>query len=320
VIASEVLTAVHHPHRATLRSVPDPRMGVSAPARRIVVPVANLRDPEQVTPTATWFARQLRRPMELVTVIGTDNSLDEAARALGAATDRLHGASGQPVSGRLIISDETAAAVVEACRDRLVVMETSASPFRDRHVVGSHAARILARSTQPVVMVGPAVDSVAEPAVDSITVALSGDSECLSSLPVARTLSAAMGLKIRNIHVLEPTDDHVMVDAAGQARLWFPDRLHTSVPVEIQTGSDIDAVLADVTETSLLVMGSHARCGLRRMAEGSAAFDVVEHARGPVVLIGPQRRELPKVPPIAFSELTYTPLTYTPGKWAERQR
>jgi len=265
----------------------------------IAVPVAAGADLSRVVPVAAWFAERLGRPIEVVTVVGTNGDITSAFSDLIRATERLSERSRRRLRGRLLISDEQTSTVLEACRDRLVVMETSASAVNHRQYVGSYASAIVGRSTAPVVVVGPGVDSSDKPDFDSMVVAL-GSPDGGSFLPLAQRLAKSLELELRALHVVE------------------------------DPGSTVEQTLIEAADTSLLVMATRNRSVMKRLEEGSVSFSVVGAATKPVVLVGPHVGKLspatPRIPVILptsgtpddaiaavqsasgpFNEITYTP-------------
>lgn len=257
-------------------------------ASAIVTPVVSARDVERVARTAAWFSERLHRAIEVVRVIDETHDRSEVMEEMAEATERLGRITSHPVRCRVVVDENPAAAMLEIAQDRLVCMPTSATPFKRRHFVESHAAALLDRTTQPVILIGPHLDADKEVDFEDIAVALAGDEDCLDVLPAARQLADDTGLGLRLIHVREHHDDHVMLDKAGQARLWFPGRLHSSLAVDLIDNVRTPDGLAAEAGPSLLMMATHARCGLERIAEGSVTFDTIAAAAGPIMVVGPR--------------------------------
>lgn len=269
----------------SLESV-EPASGVS---QAILAPVVSSHDAERILSTVAWFSRSLERGVEFVTVIDEAEDRGETFTELAAVADRLGKLTRQPVTCRVIVDADPAAVVLAVATDRLVCMPTSATPFKRGHFVESYAAALLNQTTQPVILVGPQAAVGPHVRFEDIVIAVAGDEECLDVLPVGRRFADQTGLDVRLVHVLEENDEHVVVDPDGRARLWFPGSLHTSLNVELLAGTESTAqVLAPASEHSILMMATHARCGLERIAQGSIAFDTIAHARAPVVVVGPK--------------------------------
>jgi len=261
-------------------------------ARAIVVPVKVAADAQKILGVVEACALSLNRPVEFVSVVDETWDVAQAAADLADVAEDLAQRILDPVRCRLVVSDDPAAVVMDLGADRVVVMPTSATPFRGDHFVGSYAAGLLARSTEPVILVGPEVDEARFGTFTDMVVPLGSDSDCLGVLPVAYAWASQLGLPVRLVHVREENEDQLLVDSDGHARLWFPDELHTSLSVEARDATDTPDVLVELSQTSLVMMATHARCGLARVAEGSILFDTVARSTAPVVATGPRISEV----------------------------
>jgi nucleotide-binding universal stress UspA family protein len=58
-----------------------------------------------------------------------------------------------------------------------------------------------------------------------------------------------------------------------------------TVTSDVRVGPVAQAILDDVQEGDLIVMGSHGRSGLRRWVLGSVAEEVLRHAKVPVLMV-----------------------------------
>lgn len=270
--------------------------GAEAPSEDLLVPLRDLNDADRVGSTVEYFSRKMSRPVEFLTVIDTETDLEATVRELGQIATRFQnqGMNGQAepgeqreASARVVVSNNPAADFLVCCCHRLVCMPTSATPFANGRFVGSYASALLARSDQPAILVGPMVDGGEPVDFDDMILALSGDEQCLSLLPAARSLAEALGLPVRNVHVIEERDDQVVANAQGELRLWFPDALFSTVAIEPVAAEDVGSGLAQYSNRSLLAVATHARTGLARLAEGSRTFDAVGASTRPVVVVGP---------------------------------
>ena len=134
---------------------------------------------------------------------------------------------------------------------------------------------------------------------DKIVVTLDGSAYSECALPPAEALAHSLGVKIVLLHVVpypDVQDGGVEFDYGARAREYLSSvaqRIRDAGPevleVEIEVpwgdvvGTIVDYVEAD--EQTLLVMASHGRKGLTRLAFGSVAEGVLHKARSTPTLV-----------------------------------
>lgn len=256
-----------------------------SPDGTLVIPLRHAGQVGQVAGPAVAVADALGLSIEVLSVIGPDDDSTSHLHRLVDAALELSEASALACAVRVVVSDDVAETVIAECAGRLVCMATSASPHRDRHYVGSHAAALLAESTAPVLLIGPSVDTDAE--ATEVVAAVSGQIESTSVIPYAARLSRTLDLPLATIHVHGP-DTAARADAGDHLRIWFPGELHTTLEVESVAGADVAMALSARADTAIVSVMTHARRGLAWIAEGSISFDVVASARLPVLAVGPR--------------------------------
>lgn len=266
------------------------RLGPSEP---LMVPVKHPGDVERIGSLATDLATAFDVPVELVSIVSPDDDEAEQARRLAEALADLGVAHAS--SSRVVVADRAAEAFVDLCCHRVVCMASAASPFKSGHYVGSFAASLLAHSTQPVLLLGPAASGRLE-SFGEVVAAVSDDAASMSILPFARELAMRLELPVSTVHV-ETATGNIYTNDYGEPRLWFPDSVHASVGVEPLAGDAVAGTLLDRSAGAIVAVATSARQGLAWIADGSVAFDVVAETDGPVLVVGPNAGAVSGGPP-----------------------
>jgi nucleotide-binding universal stress UspA family protein len=129
-------------------------------------------------------------------------------------------------------------------------------------------------------------------------------------LPVAAAWPQAMYTTSTDIeYALHPIYDIQQEDSARAAAecalLDVQQQLETAgfeTTLEVQFGDPANEIAAAVQRhgAALIVMATHGRTGVRHMALGSVAEDVVRHASVPVLLVGPAAGDMRKARRITY--------------------
>ncbi len=154
--------------------------------------------------------------------------------------------------------------------------------------IGSVAEAVLCDATRPVVLVGPHCRADFFERPGRMLIANSGDPWATSVATDVRDWATRLDLEPRAVVVAHPLDTETaehperMRDAiAGQFGVTREDV--KVVRDEYPPGALLRA--AEAVGASMLVMGTHTRQGLARVALGSVTMAVVRHARCPVLVI-----------------------------------
>jgi nucleotide-binding universal stress UspA family protein len=140
-----------------------------------------------------------------------------------------------------------------------------------------------------------------------IVVPLDGSEVSEAALPEATSQAKAFGLPL---HLVRVVDTRVVEQVGGSAAAFnytmlgemFEDESNDAqqyvagmvkrlegegftVTSDVRVGPVAQAILDDVQEGDLIVMGSHGRSGLRRWVLGSVAEEVLRHAKVPVLMV-----------------------------------
>ena len=195
-------------------------------------------------------------------------------------------------------------AILTATRQlpRHVVCMTSHGRGRSANLMGSVAADLAARSSDPLVLIGPQAPDDHRLA-GRLVACVDGSTPSESVLPTAASWAAALGLGLSIVTVAEPVPDPV-TPGAPYHRMHGPDIVAEDYIDRLVQhwqghGLDVDgdAVydpvsvaggLADYLEgraAALVAANTHARTGIARLVLGSVTAGIVHHAAAPVLVI-----------------------------------
>jgi nucleotide-binding universal stress UspA family protein len=231
-------------------------------------------------------------------------ALAELERSRDAAAD--HG-----LSVAVHVEDGPTAPAILAVADRmkadLLVVGTHGRTGLTRFLVGSVAEHLVQLSTRPVITVRPlpAQGALVQRPIRRILYPTDFSPIGRLGWPWVRTIAKATGAEVNLLHVLreelpDPDIDpafHALVKDAIREEAWtrahsflntvgFPRR---QIHVDFVHGVESDEIVraAVEREADLIVMGTHGRTGLVRLALGSVARRVLHAAPCPVLAVGP---------------------------------
>jgi nucleotide-binding universal stress UspA family protein len=159
----------------------------------------------------------------------------------------------------------------------------------------------VAASDGPVLLVGPRVPQGAPPGA-WLAVCVDGSRESESIVPVAVAWAAALNLSVTILTVAEPVPASIRHPGSyprlhgphGDADAYVKGLAETGAATVLVTGKviwdpvDVDGALVDAfapDPPDLVVMGTRAPGGLRRLAFGSTAAAVAHAAPAPVLVV-----------------------------------
>ena len=280
----------------------DPGNGV-APLRpvelaHVVVPLDGSDSAARAVPIARQLAALVgaRLTVLAVSIPGEDHgSLQQHVEQTAARID------GDAV---LVEGDEVPVAILTAARQlpHHVVCMTSHGRGRSASLVGSVAADLAARASEPLVLIGPQVPDDHRLA-GRLVACVDGSAPSESVLPTAASWAAALALGLSIVTVAEPVPEPV-TPGAPYHRMHGPevvaeDYVGRLVQQWQGHGLDVDgdAVyhpvsvaggLADYLEgrpAALVAATTRARTGIARLVLGSVAAAIVRHATAPVLVV-----------------------------------
>jgi nucleotide-binding universal stress UspA family protein len=194
-------------------------------------------------------------------------------------------------------------AILNAAADddvQFIVMTTHGRSGFHRWRLGSVADRIVHTSTHPVVLVRPHEDVQVGTSFDRILVPLDGSEMSARAIPHAVMLARAGNATIVLLRAVAgtvpalalPLDGYYLEadeSAEAQAVQELQSVAETLEGVEVEilaTCGRPEAVIGEAAENAdLIVMASHGRGGLARLALGSVTDSVIRHAGRPVMIV-----------------------------------
>jgi nucleotide-binding universal stress UspA family protein len=292
--------------------------------KTILVPLDGSALAERALPEAEALARQTGAALLLVRILPLPTALTASAGAAGEAApearaflDRHAGhlvARGLVTDTRVIYGDPAEAILQEAAsRDAAtIVMATHGRTGLGRLVFGSVAEAVLRRATAPLLLVRAWDEDAAPPPLAAhprVLVPLDGSPFAEEALPVAANLTMALGGELVLLHAISPIEPVIFPELAystwpeGQEERLAAGReyLHDLVarsatggcPVHFDVRLDVPTLaIAEAARehgAALMVMATHGRGALGRLALGGVAHATLTHTRMPLLLIRPRR-------------------------------
>jgi nucleotide-binding universal stress UspA family protein len=205
------------------------------------------------------------------------------------------------IEREVVVDLDPAAAIHEALRRRPHSVACMATHGRGRSAAlwGSVANDVIARGHDPLILVGPFVD--AERSGEQVIACVDESPESLVVLPAARRWAELLGERMAVLTVAEPVPDPIR--PGPPQRRFGPGDVEgflnqTVAPLRAE-GHDVatlavydpitpaDGVCGYLEEhpAALVVVGSHARSGVARLALGSVAAGIVHRSVSPVLVV-----------------------------------
>lgn len=266
----------------------------------LVVPLDGSAEAERAVPVARQLADRLGGGLLLVTVVAPGHDRGSAAAAVETAAAQA-GAASTVVDGR-----DVAAAILEVAAANAVVCMASHGRGRSAAMVGSVATAVVARSDNPVVIVGPRVPA-GHRLAERVVACVDGSPPSETVVPTAASWASALGLRLSLVTVAEPIPPPLKpgapyrrghgptIDADDYIARLVQDWQRRDVAVDgtaIYDPVSVAGGLADHLASrpaALVAATTRARTGVTRAVLGSVAAAMVRHVRVPMVLVGPGR-------------------------------
>ncbi|HXV80080.1 MAG TPA: universal stress protein [Candidatus Binatia bacterium] len=281
---------------------------------KILVPLDGSSLSEQILPYARWIASAYKIPVELLRIRDpdvrppfwppetSDQYLKKVAAKFfpsGAARIAEVGAPAEVITDRAN-SDPSC----------LIAMATHGMSGVRRWLLGSVASKVVQTVANPLLIIRPSqdTDELQEPKLDRVLVPLDGSGLAEKILPHVRALAKTDNIEIHLLRVYTlPPDAYVVADgviAQGpapyreelkkEAQTYLdglmagllaegPNRVIATALEGDPAGEIID--LARKTPNDLIAISTYGRSGIGRWVLGSVAEKVVQHSRGPVLLV-----------------------------------
>ncbi|NNE73203.1 MAG: universal stress protein [Acidimicrobiales bacterium] len=252
---------------------------------------------DRAIPAAVAIAKFFECGIEILQCVQDPYEVPLQQRDLEPVKRRIRRAlPGVDLRVSVIVEPHAPAGIAAAAQHQLPVLATGATVFELDRYVGSVAESVVRLSGQPAVIVGPAADTEHAFTVDRVAVPLDGSTLAESAIPLAVEWANELDVPLHLLSVVPQTP----TDADGPAPVDVDYLRETAASVEgaiqpvtwhMMSSDNTAAALAEAAEDALLVLHTHGRTGLARIAVGSVATDVIRVARRAVVLARPELAE-----------------------------
>ncbi|MBI3723660.1 universal stress protein [bacterium] len=265
---------------------------------RVLVALDGSPRSERILAALEPFAQQPSSEVLLARVVGPKpGDAEEQVQALSyvRSLEARLDAKGLRASGHVLVGRDPAvelASFAAKSGASLVAIATHGRAGLRRVVLGSVAERVVRVADRPVLIVNPwALE--APLALGRVVVALDGSEAAEGALPIAAGLARGFGSELILVHVeeVEALDSLVAVaqehrkteKTFERARRSLADaRVRTVVRSGVPHAELLDSILE--TAPGLVVLTTHGRTGLARIALGSVAEAVIRGAPCPVLV------------------------------------
>ncbi|MCZ6544256.1 MAG: universal stress protein [Chloroflexi bacterium] len=196
--------------------------------------------------------------------------------------------------------EETIVARANAIDAEMIVMATHGRSGFKRWRLGSVADRVVRTSDRPTMLIHPQPDAAVPRAIRTVLVPLDGSERSEAALPAAIRLTEATAATLRLLRVAKLIAPMAAVDygasyqdldgAVAAAAAAYLDEVRKRLAVEPIEVSVISrdprsGIIEEAHDVDLIVMASHGRGGMLRMALGSVTDTVIRGAGKPVLVV-----------------------------------
>ncbi|MEX2081206.1 MAG: universal stress protein [Dehalococcoidia bacterium] len=275
----------------------EPQIQEPSPMARILVPMDRSELAEGALAWAQLLAAKTGDALHLLTVVPEDGSVAEAEQYLAAM-------AGRPALGSLKVTTEVrqgdaATQIEEAAREdsgMIVICSHGHGGFK-RLFQGSVADRVVRSAEVPVL-----VDRAGgiQPGLTNLLVTLDGSERSETALTPARALAKVAGANLHLLRVYNPMAEFTMTPMGPMTDVGdIAQKLYEAAEAymrevslpgetwEVRSGRPLDVIIEYATEKGceVIVMATHGRGGVVRLALGSTSDSVMRAADRPVLLI-----------------------------------
>ncbi len=196
--------------------------------------------------------------------------------------------------------EETIVARANAIDAEIIVMATHGCSGFTRWRLGSVADRVMRTSDRPTLLIHPRPDAAVPRAIRTVLVPLDGSARNEAALPAAIRLTEATAATLRLLRVTKLIGPMAAVNyggshqdldgAATAAATAYLDEVRErlaveSIEVSVVSCDPSSGIIEEAQDVDLIVMASHGRGGLLRMALGSVTDTVIRRAGKPVLVV-----------------------------------
>lgn len=258
---------------------------------RVCVPVDPTQPGSTALAVAATVARQAGMAVEVVAVppSGLGHHTTNAHLTARVRTAERTGAT---ATAQLLCPGDVAAALLaHLAHDDVAVacMDSRSRGPVGELVLGSVSEAVLRQAPVPVLLAGPRTQ-VGPDRYATLIVAVDGSEPAEAAVGVAADLAERLDADLFLVQVLDPRREAPPADVIETSYLArVASRLAPArTSYDVLHARDPARAIVDVARErpdALVVMGTHGRSGVRRMAMGSVALRVVKHASSPVLVV-----------------------------------
>ncbi len=175
----------------------------------------------------------------------------------------------------------------------LIVMSSHGRSGISRWLMGSVAEKVTRAANIPVLLIRSSVKRPSDqPAIKHILVPMDGSHIAEQALPFAIEIAIGASARVTLLHVgqiLEPGP--LATRKINEAKAYLDSissklaEKKISSTVTFRVGNPAEEILQEAQNADLLVMSSHGRTGLAKIAFGSVAWQVLTSSQAPVLMI-----------------------------------
>lgn len=261
---------------------------------RLLVPMDGSDRTERVAEIAAQLAAETGGQLRLLSVVSADEEVGVRERYLEAVATSI--ASTRPVPVRCVVRkglriDREIEQSLDD--DTTVVMATAATLAPHAGHIGSVAEQVVRSSSCPAVVVGPEALATLG-GVKRVVVALDGSDLAELAIAPACELAGVLGAQLWLVtvasaqQVAAATAIGPVVETGYLRRLAGSACTGNAVQYEVLHREDpAEALLDFLEDEDVIVMSTHGRSGIRRIALGSVTTEVIRSAHRPVIVVPP---------------------------------
>ncbi|HEY5248970.1 MAG TPA: universal stress protein [Dermatophilaceae bacterium] len=262
----------------------------------VLIPLDRSADAQAALAVGATFARWWNIPTGLITVVVPNTDTAEAAEYLRAVAAN----AGLPAPNvEVVVSTAPAEAILRAARERdaIICMATHSRGRLGELMLGSLSQAIVARSPDPIVLVGPSAQpgaraepSIGHPLCGPILVPLDGSSTAEYALAAAAPWARQFGVSVHLVQAVpddatsvSPSEPVALIE---QAAPWT-DPADLTVTAEVLGGQPARVITsaAQNRNSPLIVLTSRGATAEKNRTLSAVARQIVRTASMPVLVV-----------------------------------
>ncbi|WP_290653522.1 universal stress protein [Aquisalimonas sp.] len=271
----------------------------------VIVPVDWTRRSLAAMIPASVLAKQTGRSLHLVSIVPTESEIEARRRGVREEAEQRGIREPQisilkadlntvPIGER----EGTLMRVINQSPDALVCMATHARSAIGDVLLGSVASDILEGSAHPVALIGPRFSADWQGPLRTVIACLDGSELSERILAPAAAMASATGSGLMLVQVQQPEASHqaMIQDAAESGYLQSKAAEvqrdhHLKANWDVLHGRDPGRTIAEYVAGypgAIVAMTTHGHTGVRKLAFGSVARDVIHSINCPVLALRPR--------------------------------